>query len=350
MSAIATDEIEHSGGRLRAALFWPLFVLAVLTVAVIAIGLGRYAVPPGHVLGILASNLLPIDPTWTDVERRVVELIRVPRIALAGLAGAGLALSGAALQGIFRNPLVGPDIVGVSAGAAFGGALAIMLAAGSAALLGGAFFFGLAGMTIAYGLARVGGSAPVLMLVLAGVVTGSFFSAMVSLVTYVADPEDALPAIVYWLMGSFSSADYGKLGLFSLALFLGGVPLMLMRFRINVLSLGDEEASAIGVKVERTRWLVLLCVTAITAASVAVAGIVSWVGLVVPHIARMMVGPDHRALLPASALLGAGYVIVVDTVARSASAAEIPLGVLTAIIGAPVFAWLLRRSHGRGWR
>lgn len=331
-------------------LVWPALATGVLAMALLSLGLGRFPIATANVGGVLASHLVPIEPFWSDAEQRVVELVRLPRVLLAGLVGAGLALAGAALQGIFRNPLVGPDIVGVSAGASLGGALAILLAAGSAALLGGAFAFGLLAMAVAYFLARVGGQTQILTLVLAGVVVGALFTALVSLVTFVANPEDALPAIVYWLMGSFALTGYREVGLFALVLLVTATPLVAMRFRINVLSLGDEQATALGLKVERTRWLVLVLVTAITAASVAVAGVVGWVGLVIPHVARMIVGPDHRVLLPAAALIGALYLIGVDTVARSATAAEIPLGILTAIMGAPVFGWLLRRAHNRGWK
>jgi iron complex transport system permease protein len=178
---------------------------------------------------------------------------------------------------------------------------------------------------------------------------GAFFSALVSLVTYLADPNDTLPAIVYWLMGSFATASYSKVALLAaVTLSLGGL-LLSLRFRLNILSLGDEEAQALGIKVEPTRWLILIAVTGLSATSVAVAGIVGWVGLVVPHVARMLVGPDHRVLLPASALVGASYMILVDDIARSATTQELPLGVLTALVGAPLFGLLLRRAQMKGW-
>jgi len=331
-------------------LLWPALIAFPLVMAIVSIGLGRFSVPFGTVLSILAANVVPIEPTWSGSEQRVVELVRLPRIGLAAAAGAGLAVAGAALQGAFRNPLIGPQIVGVSSGAAFGGALAILLGLGGLALLGSAFGFGIAAIAIVMALARVDGRSPVLMLVLAGVVTGAFFSALVSLLTFFANPEDELPAIVYWLMGSFASATWGRFGLMAVCFALGGGLLIAMRFRLNVLSLGDEEAEALGIRVEPTRWLILAGVTLLTAASVAVAGVVGWIGLVVPHIARMLVGPDHRRLVPAAALIGAGYTILIDDLARAATTAEIPLGILTAIVGAPAFAVLLRRTGGAGWR
>ena len=199
-------------------------------------------------------------------------------------------------------------------------------------------------------MSRRAGRSSILMLVLAGIVVSAMFSALVSLATYLADPQDTLPAIVFWLMGSFASATPERAMQMVPLVALFAVPLLLMGFRINVLSLGDEEANALGVKPERTRWLVLCCVTGITAASVANSGIIGWVGLVVPHFARVLIGPDHRRLLPASALLGASFMLIIDTMARSLVPAEIPLGVLTAIVGAPVFMLLLHRAQNEAWR
>jgi iron complex transport system permease protein len=260
------------------------------------------------------------------------------------LVGGGLALTGATLQGIFRNPLVSAHILGVSSGAAFGGVLALLLAASTVLFVTSAMLFGLLAMLVVYVMSRVGGRTPVLMLVLSGVITGAFFSAGVSILTYLADPYDALPALVFWLMGSLAAASYDKVVVIGLPVLVGGGLLLL-----NVLSLGDEEAEALGLQVEPLRWLCLVATAAIVAGAVAVSGVIGWVGLVIPHIARMLVGPDHRVLLPASFMLGGVYLMVMDSLARSLSAAEIPLGILTALIGAPVFFYLLRRSHGRGW-
>jgi len=348
------DSLSRSGVRARTRLvearLWPVLAVMLAGVFCVSLGVGRFHVPIGHVFGILLSHLTPVDPFWSGVEGRVVELIRMPRLIVAGLAGGGLALAGAALQGTFRNPLVGPQIIGVSSGAAFGGSLAIMASDSATLLILCAFGFGLLSMAVVYGISRIGGRSPILMLVLSGVVTSAFFTALVSLIKYLADPDDKLPAIVYWLMGSFASATYGKALVLAVTVGIGGIVIYLLRFRINLLSLGDEEAMALGVAVERTRWLIMVCVTLIVAAVVSVAGVVGWVGLVVPHIARMIAGPDNRVLLPASALIGATYLIVIDDVARTATAAEIPLGVITAIIGAPVFAYLLRRTQAKGWK
>ena len=328
---------------------WPLLIAILVGSALVSLAIGRFPVPIGHIIGILAANLIPTEPYWTSTEARVVELIRMPRILLAALAGAGLAVTGAALQGIFRNPLVGPQIIGVSSGAAFGGAFAILVSESRILLIGSAFAFGMAAMVIVYLISRQQGRASILMLVLSGIVTSAFFSALVSLTKFVADPDDKLPAIVFWLMGSFASASYDKVWLIALPVMVGSMLVYLLRFQINVLSLGDEEAGTLMPHVERIRWIVLAAVALISAAVVAAAGIIGWVGLVIPHFARMLTGPDHRVLIPAAAVIGAIYLIHVDNLARTAIAAEFPVGIITALIGAPVFAYLLRRAANKGW-
>jgi iron complex transport system permease protein len=334
----------------RRVLFWISAAIALLLLVAVSLSVGRYNIEFGHVIGILLSHLWPVEPTWTETEQRVVDLIRIPRVLAAGLAGAGLSIAGAALQGTFRNPLVGPEIIGVSAGAGFGGSLAILALDSPYATVACAFVGGMVAITVVYFMSQIGRRMPILMLVLSGVITSAFFSALISLVKFIADPQNKLPAIVYWLMGSFASADGQKVLLLLIPVAAGGLLLYRLRFRINVLSAGDEEAEALGVPVARTRWIILAAVALISAAVVAVAGIVGWVGLVVPHFARIIVGPDHKSLLPASAVLGALYLIAIDGVARTATAAEIPLGIITAIIGAPVFALLLVRSQAAGWR
>ena len=332
----------------------PAVALAVAAVALVltgcvALAVGRFPVSVARVLEILgaeAAGTRPVDQAARDV----VVLVRLPRILLAVLVGGGLAVCGAALQAVFRNPLVSPQIIGVSSCASFGGALAIVLCLGSAMLVGLAFAFGLVAILVVYAVTRGSeGGAPMLMVVLAGVVTGSFFSALVSLLTYVADPYDQLPAIVFWLLGSLATATFATVALASLPVLAGSLLLVLLRWRINVLSLGDDDAAAVGVRPAPARWTVLGAVALVVAGAVAVAGVVSWVGLVVPHIVRMWVGPDHRVLLPASFLVGGVFLLLVDTVARTLTAGEVPLGVLTALIGAPVFFVLLRRNRQRLW-
>lgn len=349
-AATETPDRIGAGARLPRYALWGGAVAVLAVCAAYSLGVGRYPISFERVYGILVSHLVPIDTFWSVSDQRVVELIRAPRVLLAVLAGTGLAVAGATLQGVFRNPLVGPQIIGVSSGAAFGGALAILLFSGTSAILGLAVTFGLVAIALVYWMSRIAGRNPVLMLVLSGVVVSAFFAALIALIKYVADPDDKLPAIVFWLMGSFATATFEKLALVAPPIVVASLLLFAMRFRINVLSLGDEEAEGLGVRVEASRWFAILCVTVITASVVAAAGIVGWVGLVVPHLARMVVGPDHRLLIPASALVGGVYLLVIDDVARVATASEIPLGVITALIGAPVFAILLRKTQGSGWK
>ncbi|MCG2622874.1 iron ABC transporter permease [Arthrobacter sp. I2-34] len=323
--------------------------LLLLCVGLLALAVGRYGVPVGHVARILLAGLLPADPAVSGTEQNIVLLVRLPRVLLAVLVGGGLSLCGAALQALFRNPLVSPEIIGVSAGASFGGALALLLGLGPVLLVTGAFSFGLLALGLLFLVTSGRGGAPMLMVVLGGVVIGSFFSALVSLVVYLADPFTTLPAIVFWLLGSVAAATSAKVLVAALPVLAGTAVLLALRWRLNVLSLGDDDAAALGVRPRPLRWVVLASVALIVAGAVAVSGAVAWVGLVIPHLARMWVGPDHRVLLPVSFLLGGAYLIAVDTVARTLTAGEIPLGVLTALIGAPVFFLLLRRNRDRIW-
>ncbi|WP_344159268.1 iron ABC transporter permease [Nocardiopsis rhodophaea] len=324
-------------------------VAVVLVVGVLALGFGRYSVSADHVLQILLGQFLPIDRTWSDTEAAAVLNVRLPRVLLSMLVGAGLAVCGAVLQAVFGNPIVSPQILGVSSGASFGGALAIVLGLGSAALVLGAFTFGLAALVAVFVVSRARGPAPPLTIVLSGIVVGAFFSALVSLLTYLADPYTDLPSIVFWLLGSLATASYAKVAVVGVPAVAGGALFLALRWRINVLSLGDEDATILGLRPGRLRWLLLAAVAAVVAGAVAVSGVIGWVGLVVPHLARLLVGSDHRAVIPVSVLLGAAYLTVIDTVTRNLGVAEIPLGVLTALIGAPVFLVLLHSSRRRMW-
>lgn len=334
-------------------LTWALLGLALFVSMVLALGIGRYWVAPQHVLQELGQLVLGqsgvLHGSVASLQEKLVLQIRMPRMLTAAVVGASLAMCGAALQGAFRNPLVGPQILGISSGAALGGCLAIFFASSMFGIVGLAFAGGMLAIAAVYLLSRTGGKSQVLVLVLAGVVTSAFFGSLLSLLTYFADPNETLPAIVFWLMGSFATASYIKLASVIAPIVLGMVVLYLLRFRINVLSMGDEHAASLGVPVEAVRWALLVCVALIVSCGVAIAGSIGWVGLVVPHFARMVVGPDHRKLLPASALLGAIFMLWVDTVARSLTAAEIPLDVITSLIGAPIFALMLRKAHAKGW-
>ncbi len=331
-----------------------LLAVALVIEIVLSLLIGAYPVAPGTVLRIAASLALPLslppDPPWTATEQIVVQSVRLPRVLLASFAGGGLGLSGAALQGLFRNPLVGPDILGVSAGAASGGVLAILLGRSQGIVVAAAFAGGMLAIGLAAGLARAVRSGGTLTIILGGVIIGGFFSALLTLMEYVADPQSTLPTVVYWLLGSFVGADRSKvvtIGAVSLA---AGAALVALRWRLNLLSLGDVDAASLGVHPGRLRWGVLALVALIVASQVAVSGIVGWVGLIVPHLARAAVGPDHRRLLPTSALAGAAFMLAVDDVARSIPSQELPVGLVTALIGTPAFALLLWRTQRTAWR
>ena len=275
--------------------------------------------------------------------------VRLPRIAAALLAGAALAGSGAVYQGLFRNPLVSPDILGVSTGAGLGAVLGIFLSLPIILIQGFAFIGGLATVAMVYAIAAaVRGREPILVLVLAGVVISALAGSMISLLKVLADPYDQLPAITFWLLGSLSSIRPADVWSVLPAILLGLVPLVLLRWRINVLSLGDDEAKTLGIEAGKLRIIVIAAATLMTASVVAISGVIGWVGLVMPHIARMLVGPNFDRLLPASMLLGAAYLLGVDTLVRTMSQVETPLGILTAFVGAPFFLWLLARGR-HGW-
>jgi iron complex transport system permease protein len=279
----------------------------------------------------------------------VVWNIRLPRVLAAMLVGAALAAAGASYQVLFRNPLVSPDILGVSSGAALGAVCGIFLSLPVIAIQGFAFLGGLTAVALVIFVSQaVRGVDQTLVLVLTGVVMGALAGAATSLLKVMADPYDQLPAITFWLLGSLASTTPADLGPVLPAVVIGLVPLILLRWRINLLSLGDDEARALGVDAPRLRLLVIAAATLITASVVAIAGVVGWVGLVIPHIARMLVGPSFATLLPVAAILGAGYLLLVDTLCRTLATIEIPLGILTAVLGAPFFLYLLARGR-RGW-
>ncbi|MGO1078463.1 FecCD family ABC transporter permease [Inquilinus sp. CA228] len=323
-----------------------LLVLTALLIAMVlvAAGIGPYRIPPQEVLAALWHRLFggAIDPTVETVLFR----IRLPRVLAAMLVGAALSAAGAAYQSLFRNPLVSPDILGVSTGAGFGAVLGILLGLPVVAIQLLGFGGGLVTVAAVGALARtLRGGGDVLVLVLAGIVIGALAGAAISLVKVLADPYDQLPAITFWLLGSLAGVKVDDVAAVLPAVLVGLVPLLLLRWRIGVLSLGDDEARALGVDVPRLRLLVIVAATLVTAAVVAISGVIGWVGLMVPHMARLLVGPRFDRLLPAAILLGAAFMLAIDTLARSAAEIEIPLGVLTAAVGGPIFVWLL--AHGR---
>jgi len=320
---------------------WPLGILVLLLVAA-SFAIGQFPVSLNDLLNLTFGKLFGPSPHVSSLVATVIFEVRLPRVLGALLVGGALAAAGAAYQGMFRNPLVSPDILGVSAGAGLGAVLGIFLSLTPAGVQALAFVFGLAAVALVYAIAaRVRGNDPVLVLVLAGVVIGSLVGALISLLKIIADPYDQLPAMTFWLLGSLANVDVGDLKIAFPVVSLSLLPLYLLRWRMNILILHDEEGRALGVDTATLRIVFIIAATLMTSAVVAIGGMVGWVGLVIPHIARMLVGPEFGRLLPASMLLGAGFLLLVDNVARSITSSEIPLGILTALIGAPFFLWLL---------
>jgi len=321
-------------------------LVAPLALLYASLFVGRFAVSPGDVAHILLTHILPLARNPSAPAETIVMQIRLPRAIMGLFVGAGLAISGAAYQGMFRNPLVSTDILGVTAASGFGAALALLMSSSALQMQMLSFIFGLGGVALTYLIARVYRSTPGLMLVLSGVVVAAFFSALLSGAKYVADPESKLPAITYWLLGSLNGASLKGLVMTLPPITVGSIGLLLMSWRLNVLTMGDEEARSLGLRTEWLKGGIIVCTTLITAAAVSTCGMVGWVSLVIPHIGRMLVGPDHRLLLPASLSIGATFLLLIDDIARTATMGEIPLGILTAIFGAPFFAYLLRKTHG----
>jgi iron complex transport system permease protein len=319
------------------------FLLVVISVT--SLMLGQLSIPAGTILKIFASQLIQVDQTWSLTLESVLFDVRLPRLLAGILVGAGLSISGAAFQGLFRNPLVSPHILGVSAGAGLGAALAILFFGNIIAIQCFSFVFSLIAVSMTYGLSRVYRTTPVLMLVLSGIIVGALFSASTSLLKYIADPINTMPSIVFWLLGSLNNASNQDMIIVGPIIIIGITVLLLIRWRINLLAMGEEDARALGVDTGRIRLTIIICATMISAAAVSIAGIIGWIGLVIPHIGRLLVGPDNRYLLPVTVLVGASYLVAVDTLARTVIETEIPIGILTAIVGAPIFAYLLRKTR-----
>jgi iron complex transport system permease protein len=330
--------VPHS--RFPLALAAAALLLALGIAASLA--LGAFDVQPHDVLAVLWAALSGGESGLPDNVKAVVLQVRGPRIIAALAVGAALAGAGATYQNLFRNPLVSPDILGVSGGCALGAVSAILLSLPAAAIQGLAFAGGLAAVALVLAIGHwIRGHDRVLILVLSGVVVGSLFGAGVAFAKYVADPYNQLPAITFWLLGSFNGVLPADLALALPLIAAGFVPLVLLRWRINLLALADDEARSLGIDVGKLRIAVIAAATLATSASVAIAGIIGWIGLVVPHAARLLVGAEFGRVLPMSAMLGGLFMLVVDTLCRTVARTELPPGVITALIGTPVFLWLL---------
>ncbi len=334
----------------RSAVAGNLLALGLLLAALaVAFLFGRFPVSLADVARVLWAQLSGTPSGLPTAVETVVWQVRAPRVVAAVGVGAALSVAGAAFQGLFRNPLVSPDILGASAGAALGAVLGIYFSFGIFGIQAAAFAGGLLAVGLVYGLGgMVRGGDAVLTLLLTGIVIGALLGAGIGLMKYLADPYDQLPAMTFWLLGSLSRTSAADLLPLLGPVGLGTAVLLALRWKMNVMSLPDEEARALGAPTTLLRVAIVAAATLVTSASVAAAGIVGWVGLVVPHLARFLVGPSFGRLLPATALLGGGFMLVIDTLARTLAPVEIPLGVLTAVVGTPFFLWLLRGTQ-RGW-
>ena len=326
--------------------------LGLLALIVASLCIGAYPMSFGRAAEIVSHLAvpwpLPDDLPWSAKELAVVQVLRLPRVLLAVFVGIALGVSGTALQGMMRNPLVGPDLVGVSSGAAMGYVLGVLFDLPPTACVATAFMGGMAALGCAYALARVAGSAEGVGLILSGIFIGAFCLACVGLAQFLAN-DGQLQNMVFWLLGTLTRANPQTVWMLAVPTLVGGAALMLLRWRLNLLSLGELDARSLGVPTRFLRLLILALVSWMVAAQVSVSGIVAWVGLVIPHVARMLVGPDHRRLLPASALLGGLFVLLIDDFTRVALRFEVPVGVLTSLIGTPFLVFLFWKKKTKGW-
>lgn len=320
-------------------------VAAIVCLSAAAATMGRYAISMGQFLSVIFPQFfsgVEVDPVMRDV----IFNIRAPRILLALLAGAGLGVAGGAFQALFSNPLATPDTLGVATGASFGAALGILFGLPSLLVQLSALVTGLVAVSLVYFVSRIRGSSSIIMIILAGMVVSALFTALVSLVKFTADPQDVLPAITFWLMGSLSAATKETLALGTPLIAAGIFVIYLFRWKLNAMTLSEDEAATLGVNVKRVRVIIIAAAAMITASVVSMCGLIGWVGLLIPHAARMIFGNDNRYVVPASIGLGSIFMLVIDTTARCAMASEIPASILTAVIGAPFFIFLLRKTGG----
>jgi iron complex transport system permease protein len=340
-----TDATSHKSRGITGLVIYALPVILF----VLALLLGRYPITPGEVFRSLLSPLFPnLAADIPDIARGLVLRVRLPRALAALLIGASFGATGTTFQAIFKNPLVDSNILGVTSGAGFGAALALLFLWNPWEVQFFAFIFGLLAVFLAFFGSRLYKSSPLLVLTLMGILVGSLFNSLIALLKYLADPLDTLPAITFWLLGSLTSITWTDIPALAVIVIAGVVFLLLIRWRLNILSLGDAEAKSLGMDPARSKLWIIICATLMTAAAVSVSGVIGWVGLVIPHAGRLLVGPDHKRLLPASIALGAAFMLLMDNIARVLLPGEIPLGVLTGLLGVPILIFLLRRNR-TGW-
>jgi len=334
----------------RFGIFLLLFLL-LLFMAVGSLALGKYPLALCDIINFILfkfSHVGQIDPLRYQLQESLLLDIRLPRILAAILVGASLSVSGTAFQAMFVNPLVSPGLLGVLAGGSFGAALGMVFFKSWVAVQMCTFLFGFAAVLISVGIAKMHKGNTILLLVLGGVISGALFTSLLSVIKYIADPYNQLPAIVQWLMGGLSMVDRKSLLITGIPQVASIVLIALFSGYLNALSMGDEEARALGIPVEWVRLFLIFLATIMSALTVVMAGMIGWVGLIIPHVTRMLVGPDNKVLIPASALIGAIYLIVVDDVSRMLFNVEIPIGIATSLIGIPFFAIILKKAR-RGW-
>lgn len=322
-----------------------MLIVLLIVIAVVSIGAGRYYISPANVIKIICSPFVDIPQEWTAQAESVIFTLRLPRALAAMLIGGALALSGAAYQSVFKNPLVAPDMLGVSSGACVGASLCIILGLSQAGIQTGALLGGLIAVAMAVAIPQIIGKNSIVMLVLSGIIVSGLMGSILGILKYLADSETELPAITYWQLGSLVSATWGNLISSGIPILFCFLFMLLIRWRMNILTLSDEEAHMLGKHNTLLRYAVILCATILTACSVCISGTIGWVGLVIPHFSRMMVGPDNQKLLPVAIVLGAVFLLFIDTLSRVMLNAEIPLSILTGLVGAPFYFYLLLRQR-----
>ena len=335
---------ENSSLNIDRLAIYLLLIALPIFLFFVSFMLGRYPVAPIDVVKTILSPIFPQLAVSPEINS-IVFTIRLPRIIAALLVGAALSVAGASFQGIFKNPLVSPDLLGVSMGAGFGAAIAILANAGNALIQLSAFIFGIISVSITYGISKAYKAGGILLLVLSGTAVSAFFNALISGAKFMADPYDKLPQITYWLMGSLSAVNFDKLAMIIIPMLIGMIVILVLRWHLNLLAMGDEEAQSLGLDAGKLRLIIIVACTLVTSAAVSISGIIGWVGLVVPHMTRIIVGPDHKILLPASISIGASFLLLIDNISRTFISIEIPIGILTAIVGVPLFLYLLRRGY-----
>lgn len=353
---------EYSRNKNRSRVAFTVIIGLLILAFIVSFGIGRYDISPGEVISSVWSGIkhgvwwlldhIGIHNTepefMTGAHDTVIWLVRMPRIAAAILVGAALSVSGATYQGLFRNPMVSPDILGASAGASVGACFMMLMNQNAIMISLGAFVMGIFAVALSYFLSKaIGrGTNMILLLVLCGMTVNTLFQAFVSIIKYLADTESQLPEMTYWLMGSIAKVSYKDLAFFLIPFLIGIIPIIALKWRLNVLSFGEDEAKAMGVNVSSVRVICIICATLLTAAVVSVAGTIGWVGLMIPHLVRFLTGPNNKVLIPMSLFTGALFMLVIDDFCRALLAYEIPLGVLTSLLGAPFFIFILFKRKG----